>query len=766
MNTPKPFIKSVQGKTFVFVAICVIVLTAGITLNKWESLQENTTDEMRSIFNLVKESVRDRVKQQELLLKVMGNRLQLAGGLDNPEEMFSIFDSGLRDNPVYLAYGIVDPDGQMVYLSDTNATNLPNLASGEFTKETYEKALASDKIVIGNTYYTDVLKEWIIPMRIAIRGDDGEVDFMLVVAIGLDSEFNPWKLDGLSDGIHLLVAHSPDSQGDYYLIYYEDYSIFADIKEDVYYQPVTSAFIENADAQVRQKLGISLADMTGTDVAIPYMNTTEGFEPALVFMGVEREYGTYLAVRYYTGQLKKELWVSALSTSVVSVFFLIFAYLALKRLYQQDVTFKTKLQFEATHDQLTGLYNRYFLQLRFPKWRKKNSNQLAVFFIDLDNFKFINDHFGDSTGDTVLEKTASNLKSNAPDNAIVVRQGGDQFLVIVPFKNNTEIEQLANHLLHISNAPIFINDLKVSISASIGVSNQENASEAFEPVVARANLAMTSAKKQGNQWCVFSEELQLANKRKSEIGSALATAIADDEFSIAYQAQVDSGSQELRGFEALLRWKNKDLGQVGPDEFIPVLESSGKIVQVGEHVICKVFDEFGAIAENRSLRISVNVSVHQIIYGDFRSFINRQIAKTKINPKQVVIEVTESLFIEDINQVSSILHGLRSDGFLISLDDFGTGYSSLGTIRTLPFSELKIDRSFVSNVITDEADRTLVNQIIKIGHNQQTQVVAEGVESLEQVKLLHSLGCDLLQGYYFCKPIPMDEILVKYTDEI
>ena len=233
----------------------------------------------------------------------------------------------------------------------------------------------------------------------------------------------------------------------------------------------------------------------------------------------------------------------------------------------------------------------------------------------------------------------------------------------------------------------------------------------------------------------------------------------DDELYMVYQPQVTADDGAVVGFEALLRWHNASLGEVPPDQFIPVAEASGLINTIGDFVVESVLRDFLELDMCKSnCTVSINVSVHQLVYGGFREFLLEKTRDLGINPEQLMIEITESLFIEDFKQTDTLLKLLRSDGFGIALDDFGTGYSSLSVLRELPINEVKVDKSFVRDILDDANDRMLIKSIIGIGKSLKIPVLAEGVESEEQVEVLKEFGCDRLQGYFYQRPLRLDDL--------
>ncbi|MEW8025201.1 MAG: EAL domain-containing protein [Candidatus Thiodiazotropha sp.] len=246
-------------------------------------------------------------------------------------------------------------------------------------------------------------------------------------------------------------------------------------------------------------------------------------------------------------------------------------------------------------------------------------------------------------------------------------------------------------------------------------------------------------------------------------------ALENKEMYMVYQPQIDAQSGEVIGVEALIRWVHPTLGMVSPEKFIPVAESSGLIDTIGDYVVDTVLREFKEIrSRSRSLRVSINVSIRQLLRSDFRSYLKSKSTEYDVSPSNLVIEITESLFIEDLDQIDVLLSRIKDDGYTISLDDFGTGYSSLSVLRKLPIDEVKIDKSFVHDILTDSQDIALIKSIIGIGQSLNIPTLAEGVEELEQVVLLELYGCELFQGYFFAKPMDLRSLeyyLDKYTPD-
>ncbi|MES9817426.1 MAG: bifunctional diguanylate cyclase/phosphodiesterase [Candidatus Thiodiazotropha sp.] len=430
---------------------------------------------------------------------------------------------------------------------------------------------------------------------------------------------------------------------------------------------------------------------------------------------------------------------------------------------------KRVLEFQACHDQLTSLPNRYYLEMFFKVWQEKIGDRYSVIYLDLDNFKIINDRYGHSIGDKILIILAGRLQSYCPQDAIIVRQGGDEFIFLMPYFTTKKLHQFAEMISHRLKEKISVDTMEFSLMGSIGIAVSEKNDHVLDELLRKADLAMYEAKRSHTKYVFYSDRLQEISNERARIEEALQNALENKEMYMVYQPQIDAQSGEVIGVEALIRWVHPTLGMVSPEKFIPVAESSGLIDTIGDYVVDTVLREFKEIrSRSRSLRVSINVSIRQLLRSDFRNYLKSKSTEYDVSPSNLVIEITESLFIEDLDQIDVLLSRIKNDGYTISLDDFGTGYSSLSVLRKLPIDEVKIDKSFVHDILTDSQDIALIKSIIGIGQSLNIPTLAEGVEELEQVVLLELYGCELFQGYFFAKPMDLRSLeyyLDKYTPD-
>lgn len=431
-----------------------------------------------------------------------------------------------------------------------------------------------------------------------------------------------------------------------------------------------------------------------------------------------------------------------------------------RRKVEEDA--KRVLAFQAHHDPLTGLHNRFALAEVAKTWMRPNAPPFALLFIDLDNFKNINDAFGHACGDIILVEAAKRLKASIPESSEVTRHGGDEFILFVRTGDIVSIDLTCAAIIAALTESYLVSGMKLHIGASIGIALFPQDGMLLEQVIVSADLAMRTAKQRKNSYAFFNHALQDAMRKKVNIEHQLRQALDGDEIYMVFQPQI-AGDGRIHGAEALARWENPELGFVPPEQFIAVAEETGLIKPLGDFIIRQSCAEFSRILREcgaaEGMSLSINISVRQILEEGFKDKLLRVVAENRLSNRQVILEITESLFIEEPEAVLPLLQDIRKSGVAISLDDFGTGYSSLSTLRILPIDELKIDKSFVENICRVDQDSKMIRSIIDMGHTMKMRVLAEGVEENSQRLLLKDYGCDVYQGYFFSRPLKPDDFI-------
>ncbi|MDF1629660.1 MAG: EAL domain-containing protein [Alcanivoracaceae bacterium] len=416
---------------------------------------------------------------------------------------------------------------------------------------------------------------------------------------------------------------------------------------------------------------------------------------------------------------------------------------------------REQLHFMARHDALTGLPNRRcFSELVSSRLANGQTGMLA--FVDLDDFKLVNDTLGHKAGDTALVAIARRLVSLAGEDAVVARQSGDEFVLFMPGMTETaHIRDWAEGLVARVRSPVSFDQIEFGLSCSVGVAPCIDSSVDVETLVREADLAMYQAKRSGkNRFSFFHQSMLAEFNRVAELAARLKRMNMDEELSLVFQPRMELDGRQLTGAEVLLRWRTPEGEQIPPDQFIPVAEETGQILRLGYWVLenaCRHLAGWGHLRD--SMVLSINLSARQLFDENLVDRIEAVRTSYGLAPAQLEFEITESLAMQDIDYALRVLGRLRARGYGLSLDDFGTGYSSLSHMQQLPVDTIKIDRSFVQNLVSDRQQRVLVAGIIELTGHLGMRVLAEGVETLEQLEILDSLGCDEAQGYLIGRPM-------------
>ncbi|MDG4717614.1 MULTISPECIES: EAL domain-containing protein [Thalassospira] len=432
--------------------------------------------------------------------------------------------------------------------------------------------------------------------------------------------------------------------------------------------------------------------------------------------------------------------------------------------------YEEQLVYMANHDTLTNLPNRSMLEYSLSKALAKHKENAssrhgatAVLFIDLDRFKVINDSLGHDVGDLLLKAVAGRLQKVIGRQEIVGRLGGDEFLIIIPdLKETQDAANLSQAVLD-ALAPAF--DIKgrvLFVSPSIGIALYPSDGEDFPALMRNADTAMYSAKSSGGgTYHFFTRTMNESAMARLVIENDLREALAQNQFELHYQPKVDLRTDRISGLEALIRWKQPGRGYISPMQFIPVAEETGLIGKIGEWVIKEVCRQISEWDKQSipPLPVAINLSPRQLIEGRITETISRILTETGTPAARIVLEITETVMMQDIKKSAAILDELRHLGLQIAVDDFGTGYSSLAYLKRLPINTIKIDRSFVRDVTIDTDDAAITRTIILMGHNLGLNVIAEGVETEEQMAFLRESGCDEVQGFLITTPQPAEEIV-------
>jgi diguanylate cyclase (GGDEF)-like protein/PAS domain S-box-containing protein len=493
---------------------------------------------------------------------------------------------------------------------------------------------------------------------------------------------------------------------------------------------------------------------------------TQPAELVLIAQALAKDRAVRVELINYTRE-GQEFWVDLDIVPVIDASGLCVNYIGIQR----DITEKKKAQALveqlAHHDALTGLANRRLLADRLKQTLAACARQpvyCGLLVIDLDNFKSMNDTFGHLQGDALLVEVAHRLKACVRDVDTVARLGGDEFVVLIqsvgsdPAEAASNAETVARKVLLRLGQNFTFEEASYHLTASLGIALFNSARASMDELLKQSDLALYQAKAAGrNTFRFFDAGMQVMVDERSWLGGELRQALAQKQFTLHYQAQFDM-VRGLVGAEALLRWDCPGRGQVPPAVFIPLAEQIGLIKSLGNWVLeaaCQTLVHWAALPALSHLTLSINVSPKQFQMPDFVQSVMQCLERSGARPDRLKLELTEGMLIHDLRDVNTKMASLKAQGIGLSLDDFGTGYSSLNYLRRLSLNQLKIDQTFVQNVLTNDNDAAITRTIVALGQSLGLEVLAEGVETLAQKEFLTQIGCHAFQGYFFSKPLPL-----------
>ena len=423
----------------------------------------------------------------------------------------------------------------------------------------------------------------------------------------------------------------------------------------------------------------------------------------------------------------------------------------------------------AYYDKLTGLPKRASFKEDFNALSAKNNFAVALILCDLNKFKTINDSFGHNFGDQVLVQIANQLKALVDHNTIVARFNGDEFIIAHSYsQQKNSLEKLQNNLLQLFAEPIMLKDMKYNLTASFGIAVAPYDGSDYETLLKHADLAMLQSQHNKHEPCVYFRQ-EFADKilYEMKLSHQLYHAISKQQFSILYQPKIESSTGNLIGTESLLRWQLDEQHWVSPADFIPIAEKNGFIIELGNWVIKNVLKQIRVWLDSNTpvLPVSINVSAVQLHHPHFSDNLFQQLKNYQVPGNLLEIELTEGMLMEDMERTTALLKEMQNKGIAVSIDDFGTGYSSLSYLPKLPINTLKIDRAFIQNIQHNFDNQKIVQTIVSLAHNLNLSVIAEGVETAEELAETNNCGINNVQGYYYSRPLSISELESKYLLE-
>ena len=737
---------------YALIVLLTLMLFAGLGVTKWQSNRNDFTEQQHIQVELFSSSVSSLLTSQEALLEVVGHQLAQQSDFTRTAsiQIRPILDKLLDTHPAIAAFGLLNTQGDYLSISSNlQLSDQKNLLQYKETRSSFLDAMASEKMVLGRTYFQESLNSLIIPLRKSISIDGKNIAAVMTAGLRLDST---------------IVFENNAHAGSYNtltLLRLDNYRQFfsSDIESlDAYSDPIGQDVMKRISKSFNEQIGISIKDAATGKNTYSFVISDEKYH-ALLSAKYIPDYKLWVVGRTELSYVDNIFINEFGILLIIFIFLQLGFYFLVKSIAKNEQRTRSQLIYQANHDPLTSLPNRLYMRRNIHNWVKNESEQFSLLFIDIDNFKCVNDTHGHDFGDKVLKQIALRLMRFRSRLSLVVRESSDEFLFLTPLTNEPEIKRLAERIIDVLSQPYEVENSQFLLGCSIGIARFPEHGKDLDSLLRSADISMYKAKQQQNSYSIFTTEMQDAHIYKMRVEQRLRIAIEKQTLFMVFQPLVRT-DKSIHGVEALVRWIDDELGFVPPDVFVPIAESTGLMQKLGAFIIESSVMQIAHLhrTTEQNIGLSINISVRQFSHKSFSEHLLATLEKYQFSAHCLTLEITESLFIEDVTLVKPIFQALKEKDIKISLDDFGTGYSSLSMLKVLPINELKIDKSFIENIAIDQQSLTMVQNIIAIGKNFGMVVLAEGVESNEHFSILKACGCDLMQGYYFSRPIPYDQL--------
>lgn len=758
-------------RTFIFLMLTSFVMAGGFSYLKWEDIKNDTRLELVNVISIISKSKLALLNKNEAIMKLVAQQYIQQYYFHETKSSFTKLNNNItqnitsiiiNQNKEILALGVAKSDGILHY-SYQNKLYTLNLTENSALSKTYMGIFAEPKFTMGRTIKLFPVNQWVIPLFLPVVTAEGKTIATLVMLLKLDATAAIWSKNIIQPPMKLVVIRS-----DYYRQYSDN--VTPELYDNWFNYPFPEKQINIFKDTLKEQTQFTLEQLKTSQKIISMVVRSSIGNERFQVMNYEPDFKHFTIIGLPMTVLQHKFYTSILKTVVVLLTFNLLLFFIFKRHIQLIQQSKNILTNMALHDPLTLLPNRRYLLDYFEDLKNKLHKRFFVIFIDLNNFKSYNDLHGHSAGDQILIEVAHRINSKFYPH-LCIRHGGDEFIVLHPLIEERELLSECEEFLSLLQQPLTVNHIEFSINASLGISISPQDGKDIDSLLRKADMAMYEAKKNHSHIYIYSQWLEKRNSISHSIEQELHHAIQNKEFYLVYQPQIDSKSGKIVAVEALLRWKNRNLGDISPIQFIPVAEKCGLIIEIGQWVLSNAVLEISSILNqldvdiqhnnlcyNQPLRLSINASVVEVQRTSYPILVLESLKGLDLEKIELTIEVTENIFMENVSRSVKNLKRLINAGIRISLDDFGTGFSALNLLNKLPLHEIKIDQSFCRNLLNDESGYNMIKNIIQIGHNLDIPVIAEGVETESQFYKLTELQCDTFQGYYFSEPLTLDEL--------
>lgn len=722
-----------------------IAVMAWVSYNLWHNNLQRIHLAQENQVSSFSNSVNSLLKTQESFLEVLGQQIHSQLSRGEKESAIQLLDKVIANQNEIKGIKVLSTRGHLL----TTSSNLSEESKTSYlerpeTRDSFLRALSSPNMILGRTIYGNHLKSNLIPARFAVRDANNQPLIVMAAALTIDESkiFNSSPHLGPHNEVGII-------RNDGFIQFYSsentrkrDYSVAIGSENHV---SMAKQFFE------KFHITMKTARETGRIFTLRINLSDESSQTSLTY---DQDFNMWIVSKVESKYLIKQFLPSFILALCIFITVHAVLFILFKKITTSEREKREQLIHRANHNLLTELPNRIYFQSKAHRWTNNIKKPFTLIYIDLDNFKGVNDAYGHATGDNMLRCVAERIKKHVPEKGLLVHESGDEFLLLTHVVDQEDIENLVGDLMNHLHQPFSVDEHNLVISASVGVAQFPFDGKTIEELRCNTDFAMFKSKTTKNTVTFFTAELQHKHLQKLKVEHKLRNAILCNDIYMYYQPQLNNDGS-LHGVEALVRWHDKDLGQVSPQEFIEIAESTGQMPKLGQRIIKQSLTDIAQIqqATGREFDLSINISVQQLTLDNFIPELMQQIKEIQFPKHLLTLELTETMMVNDIQIIKARLTELRSLGIKTSLDDFGTGYSSLNILKELPLNELKIDQSFVFNINSDPTLLEMVKHIIEIGKMLNMQVVAEGVESPQHAALLRNMNCDVLQGYLFSKPL-------------
>ncbi|ALQ56443.1 Diguanylate cyclase/phosphodiesterase [Pseudoalteromonas issachenkonii] len=746
-------IKNNLWKLFCFLLLGGLILLSVLLVYEWKNIKKDYRTSSQNRVEFSAQALKSTLRNKELMLDLIGRDILSNNNLHEKTSTIKLLDNILLENPVLLGFGLFNPQGEIIYYSSNlNASTMINLKENKNTRQSFAQTLVSDKMVLGQTYFNESLQEWVIPIRKALRDKSGTVIAVMTAGMAVSRGAKYLNILQSNRDDYIMLAREIDG--------FIQYSSVRDADIASYIKTQTKEALGLSGNALIEQTGKTKQTLKSSEEVFSIETTVKG-KPYITSAKFDNRYQLWTLSQMAMQPIKNLYYWKVGLYVLVYVFICMVLFFGFRLIARAEKKRIDELFHLSRHDDLTKLPNRKALRDSFEE-KKETSFSLAI--INITNLRSMNNRFGMEFGDKAIKTFAGFLKTTFLSPYLVFRNSGNEFCIIAPHTFDEQNRRAFEHILESAIQQYETNNSERLLNISVGIACYPEHGITKSKLVRSAHLANQWAKDTGQWLCHYHADIKQAYLRRLKVEERLNMALNEQSLSMAYQCQVNEQGK-IHAMEALIRWKDGELGMVSPAEFIAIAEQSDLIFKIGDFVLARSIGEFAKMQQHSDtpLELAINISVMQFQSSVFIPTLLHSLETHNVTAQSIILEITESLFMDNLEHVIDTIKSLKSRGIRFSMDDFGTGYSSLSLLRRLPIDELKIDKSFVDDILVDSKSNSMVQSIIAIANSHNLSVIAEGVEEQAQFDMLVDIGCKRFQGYYFYKPVAAATVIEYLT---